>query len=358
VSPKVTYWTGNWDLRREAISKEIQILRSLGDGRATVMSVGNGQRFRVDFRNRVVQMAGAHWPLLYAVAPLVERQSEINHVFGGLDAWHLLRATRRRPTILTVALPGKPTVPAVHDHVRLFAAESEAVVDALGDAGIPDDRIRLIYPGVDLHCYRTATPPPLHPFRILFASTPADPREFEARGIPLLVELARACPDMEVVLLWRSWGDRDASRQALARLRPPANLIVEERNGREMADVYRSVHAVSCFYADGFGKSSPNSVVEAMACGVPALVSDTCGLSGLIRRGDAGMTVPRAIRDIAAAARVLRDRHQSFGRAARKLAEEHFAISSFLGAYVRLYEEARSSPPLVRIGEQAIDRVA
>jgi len=342
VPPKVTYWTGTWDPQREAISKEIELLRGLGGGRAPVVSYSSGQRFHLDARSRVVRLSAGQWPLLYGLAPFAERRSDINHVFGALDAWHLLRAVRRRPTILTVALPGQPTIPAAHAHVRLFVAESEAVADTLRDAGVPPDRVRLIYPGVDLHQYRPG-PPALQPFRILFASTPADPAEFEARGIPLLVELARACPEMEIVLLWRSWGDRDLARQALDRLRPPANLRVEQRSGREMAEVFRSAHAVASFYADGFGKSCPNSVIEALACGVPALVSNTCGIGGLIERRGAGLAVPRDVREIAVAARALRARAQTYGHAARTLAEEHFGVGPFLEGYLRLYDEAVSA---------------
>ena len=100
-----------------------------------------------------------------------------------------------------------------------------------------------------------------------------------------------------------------------------------------------SVHAIACLYADGFGKSCPNSVVEALACGVPALVSDSCGIAGLITRGGAGLSVPRTLQDVVQAARALRERQQMFGRAARALAEQHFAIVGFLNAYLRLYDE-------------------
>jgi glycosyltransferase involved in cell wall biosynthesis len=338
VPPKVTYWTGTWDPQREAISKEIEVLRGLGRARAPVVSYSSGQGFSVDIRNHVVCLGASQWPLLHPIAAMLEPRADVNHVFGALDAWHLLRAPRRRPTILTVAVPGAPTVPAAHTRVRAFVGESEAAVDALLAAGVPHERVRLIYPGVDLHSYRIG-PPPLDPFRILFASTPADPAEFSDRGIPLLVELARACPDVEVVLLWRSWGDRDAARWALEALKPTSNLKVEQRNGRSMTEVYQSVHAIACLYAEGFGKSCPNSVVEALACGVPALISESCGIARLIARGGAGLAVPRILQNVVQAVRALRDRQPQFGKAARALAEQHFAIASFLNAYLRLYDE-------------------
>jgi glycosyltransferase involved in cell wall biosynthesis len=338
VPPKVTYWTGTWDPRREAISKEIELLRELGGRRAPVISFSSGQGARLEVGNRVVCLSASQWPLLRALAPLAERTGDVNHVFGSLDAWHLLRSVRRKPTILTVVLPGQPGTSTLPAHVRCFVAESEAIADTLRKSGVAEDRLRLIYPGVDLHQYRPG-PPPAGPFRIIFASTPADPAEFDARGIGLLVELARHCPDIDVVLLWRSWGNRDLARQALERLRPPANLKVEERNGRDMPDVYRSAHAVAALYQDGFGKSCPNSVVEALACGLPALVSKGCGIARLVEQSGAGLAAPRDIRAIVLAARALQRHAQPFGRAARALAEAHFAIETFIDGYVRLYDE-------------------
>ena len=97
VPARVTYWTGTWDPQREAISKEIEVLRGLGGGQAPVVSFSTGQRLGVDMRNRVVRLNASQWPLLRAIAALIEPRAELNHVFGALDAWHLLRAIRRRP---------------------------------------------------------------------------------------------------------------------------------------------------------------------------------------------------------------------------------------------------------------------
>src|SRR2546426_11565146 len=86
VPPRVTYWTGTWDPKREAISKEIEALRSAALGRPPVVSFSTGQDSALDARARVVRLAGAHWPVLRLIAPLVERRGQVSHVFGGFDA--------------------------------------------------------------------------------------------------------------------------------------------------------------------------------------------------------------------------------------------------------------------------------
>jgi glycosyltransferase involved in cell wall biosynthesis len=104
-----------------------------------------------------------------------------------------------------------------------------------------------------------------------------------------------------------------------------------------MAEIYQGVHAVASFYADGFGKSCPNSIVEGLACGIPALVSDTCGIAGLIADHGAGIAAPREPGEIAAAVDRMRSTHRAFSRAARELAETTFAMDRFLDEYATLY---------------------
>jgi len=342
MPPRVTYWTGTWEPTREAISKEVQTLRRAVQPAAPVVSLSAGQRNGISVRERVVRLAGAHWLTFRAAAALLEPCGHVTHAFGAIDAWHFLRALGRRPIIFTVALPGKALEPSLYDKVTIFAAESECLADDLRRAGIGADRIRVVYPGVNLDEYRPARRATRERFQVLFASSPSDASEFAARGIPLLVDLARLCPEIDVTLLWRSWGDQGAAQRAFANLNPPPNVRIDTRRGREMAAVYQDADAVACLYESGFGKSCPNSIVEALACGVPALVSETCGIAGLIARDGAGIATTRNPADAAAAVRTLRSEHVRFAAAARRIAERHFDVRQFVDAYAQLYQ--RTAP--------------
>jgi glycosyltransferase involved in cell wall biosynthesis len=198
--------------------------------------------------------------------------------------------------------------------------------------------VSVVYPGVDLQEFSPALPPISRRFRILFASSPADPAEFTSRGIPFLVDLARARNDIEVVLLWRSWGNACAAQRALGALQPPANVVIEARGMRTMADVYRSVHATACCYDAGFGKSCPNSIVESAACGRPVLVTSTCGIADLIAQSGAGVTFPRTIDAAVAAVDRLRQSYERCSADARRLARNHFDVNTFVSSYLDLYE--------------------
>lgn len=343
MPPRVTYWTGTWQPAREAISKEVQTLRRAVQPAAPVVSLAAGQRSAISVRDRVVRLAGARWLTFRATAALLEPVGDVTHAFGAMNAWHMLRALGRRPIIFTVVLPGPALEQALYDKVTVFAAESECLADDLRRAGIGADRIRVVYPGVDLEEYRPVSRATRERFQVLFASAPSDVKEFEARGITLLVEVARLCPEIDVTLLWRSWGDQQTARRAFANLTPPPNIRIDMRRGRDMASVYQEADAVACLYEPGFGKSCPNSIVEALACGVPALVSATCGIAGLVARDGAGIATTRDPADVAEAVRTLRGDHARFAAAARRIAERHFDVRRFVDTYARLYQSTAAT---------------
>jgi len=337
MPPQVTYWTGVWEPGREALSNEVQVLRELHGRRAPVVSFSSGQRSTVSLRDRVIRLSSTRWAMLRAVAAAIEPRGAVTHVFGAIDEWHLLRAVGRRPVVFTVALPGGALDPALSRKVSVFAAETEPLADALVRAGVPAHQVTVVYPGVDLQRYSPTPPPSSDRFRILFASSPADPREFSRRGIPLLVDLARLRPELDVVLLWRAWGDQAAAIQTLAALAPPHNLILESRAGRSMPDVYRSAHATISCYEEGFGKSCPNSIVESAACGRPVLVSSTCGVAGLVEQAGAGVVFPRTIGAAASAVDVLRHEYARYAERARTLATRRFDVDAFRSSYSEVY---------------------
>jgi glycosyltransferase involved in cell wall biosynthesis len=302
-----------------------------------VVSFSPGQPTVLGAAGGVIQLSARRWALLRILAALLEPRGDVSHVVGSVNDWHLLRAVGRRPVLFTAALPGPGPSVSLWSRVSAFVAETSALARDLIGAGAPAERVTVIPPGVDLDAFSPAPPGARPRFRLLFASSPAFAREFASRGLTLLVEVARRRPDVDVVLLWRSWGAQDDLLRGLAGLEPPANVIVERRNGRSMGDVYRDADAVVCCYAAGFGKSAPNSIIEGLACGRPALVTTTCGLAPLIG-GEAGVVAEATSEALAMAIDELRSGYARYATGARRLAEQRFALRSFLAAYRETYE--------------------
>jgi glycosyltransferase involved in cell wall biosynthesis len=195
---------------------------------------------------------------------------------------------------------------------------------------------------------------------VLFASTPSSPSHFAARGIPLLVEAARLRPDVDFVLLWRQWGSQSAAESAFQALRPSANVVIQHGDVQDMAAAYQAAHATIWLAEDGYGKSCPNSVIEGLACGRPAVVSSSCGIADLIVGHGAGVAPLRDPAGVAAAIRQLTERHQTFCENARTLAVRHFGMESFIQGYAHAYREVldgRMAPASASSGVHAQGRV-
>jgi glycosyltransferase involved in cell wall biosynthesis len=113
-------------------------------------------------------------------------------------------------------------------------------------------------------------------------------------------------------------GDR-GSKHLLATER--AGLNVEVRPGDPVPAYHRAELFVLPSLEDGFGFVA----AEALACGLPAVVTDQCGAAEWVRPGETGWVVPAG--DVNSLARILdvalshRSRLRSMGEAARSAAE-------------------------------------
>jgi glycosyltransferase involved in cell wall biosynthesis len=334
---RVTYWTGIWEPHREAISKEVAWLRSQLAPGSFVVSF-TPQRTHLLARERVLRINYHRWLLLRSAAIGLEPTGDLTHVFGGVGAvGHFLHVLGRRPILLTAVIPGPPLPPALYSRVDHFVAESAGLADTLVRAGVARNRIDVIYPPIDVSRFAPRTAPPPHRFRLLFASSPSEAAEIDQRGIGLLIDLARLRPDVDVVVAWRLWGRLADVRRALAARRPPPNFLVEEGDRADMVPFYEAVHATTCCFEAGYGKAAPNSVVEGLACGRPALVTDTCGIADVIREWRAGVVTSRSAVDLARGIDRLRDGYSAMSAQARRLAEAEFDCRRAAQRYGALY---------------------
>ncbi len=110
----------------------------------------------------------------------------------------------------------------------------------------------------------------------------------------------------------------------------------------EREDVERITAALDIACSSSYGEGFPNVVAEAMACGVPCVVTDA-GDSALLVEG-IGRVVPREDPDAFARAcrEVLKtpaEQRQQLGSRARRRIEERYSVKGVTTRYETLYEE-------------------
>jgi glycosyltransferase involved in cell wall biosynthesis len=349
---RVTYWTGWLSPEMEGCSKEVFALKDHFQ-RSRVFGLSSYYAVKASLRERYLGMGTRFYALFRAVAPLFDATSHVNHIYGGLGEWHFLRTLRRQPIVMTVAVDDGALDAAFYRHVRRVIVHTPRMADALTALGIERERIRTIYPGADLDRYR---PQPRElalagswptedtgRFRILFATTPNTVEGITRRGVGLIMDAARALPDVEFYLPWRPWAGADALIRH-CRAGAPSNVHVSQTLIPDMRDVFQAAHAtVAPFLSSAGMKVCPTSLVESLACGRPLLVSSAVGLADVVRDERCGEVFEPTAEGLAAAITALRADYERRAHNARFAARRHFDFQICLRQHERLYEEVLRS---------------
>ena len=240
--------------------------------------------------------------------------------------------------------------------VRHYVALSRDLAGYLsGPVGIPTARIDQIYNGVD-----TAR----------FAPAPAGPAPiagcpFDAPGHWLIGTVGRMQTVKNQTLLARAFvralaiepALRDSARLVLVGdgpLRAQAHAILDEAGLASLAwlpgerdDVDDVMRGLSCFVLPSLAEGVSNTVLEAMATGLPVIATDVGGNAELVEPMRTGFLVPSA--DAEAMAQALVRMHanpqgySAMAEAARTQALRRFSLESMVAAYQALYDRQLSA---------------
>jgi len=282
------------------------------------------------------------YPVFRRLMPWLERRFDISHIYTSLGDWHFLSALGRRPIVLTATENGKPAQPELLAKIGHVAAESERLAQAVINAGVPPERVSVIYPGVDVKLFQATPPPSSPPWRGVFASSPENPSEVHTKGVDLLLDLAEAEPEFHLTLVWRPFGPE--SEKALGQVRERGLANVEIIHGRipDMERLYQQAHFTLAPFRS-VGKPCPNSVLEGLACGRPALVSDYVDIGKLLAAEGAGLSYAATLSGLREAFHTLRSNYNAVQAAARTCALKHFNLQATVAHYQRIYQQLASA---------------
>jgi glycosyltransferase involved in cell wall biosynthesis len=337
VSPRVAYWTSACEPDIEAIAQEVAQLRRRFP--ASVAWGLNRQRWAVLSWRRGFWLHPRLHLVFRAATRLLEPAFQLNHVYGSPGDWFYLHSVKRRPTLLTVAALSEPVQTTHLQRVDRFVVEYPRGVEYLRRFGVPESRIRLILPPVDLARFAQSDRPD-DPFTVLFASSPSRADSLDARGVPAILDAAAMRPALRFRLLWRPWGDSLIRVRGWIAQRGLDNVEVLVGRFADMPRQYRAAHVtVAPFRGMTHYKPAPNSLVESLACGRPVLTTPEVGLAELIDEAGAGILCDAGGVALAEGLDRLRADWRPFSARARDLAERCFGLERFLDGYDRVYRE-------------------
>lgn len=330
------------------------LVDALPEANALVLGPATGAPERV----RVVSHGRRFLPLRllavhHALAGAVREATVVDFHFA-LTAWPALPVRRRRPLVLhfhgpwaeeaqveraprLVAWTKRRLEGHVYARARVAVTLSRAFAEVLTESyGVPSERIRVVPPGVDLDRF-----------------SPGDGGSARERlGLPaqafVVVAARRLVPRMGLDVLLDAWPEVCAAvpgaqlliagdgteRERLEENAPAGVRFLGTVADDVLPDLYRAadVAVVPSLALEGFGLT----VVESLACGTPAVVSDSGGLPEAVAGLDPSLVVPAG--DAPALARRLLDPLPD-GAACRRHAES-FSWERAAEEHRRIYAEA------------------
>lgn len=241
--------------------------------------------------------------------------------------------------------------PLIHRYVPL-SRDLETYLR--GPVGVPESRIRLICNGVDTQRFRPGAiragvlPSGFAGEDSLVIGTVGrlETVKDQLTLVKAFVELVRSLPEGErlrLVLVGEG-----SLRAAIEALLAESGLARQVWLAGARDDVPALMAALDLFVLPSLAEGISNTVLEAMACGLPVVATRVGGNAELVEEGKTGFLVERddPTAMAAALAGYVHDSalRQDHGAAARQRIEEQFSLDGMVARYTDLYDELCRHP--------------
>ena len=239
-----------------------------------------------------------------------------------------------------------------------FVAMSRAIREEMLAAGIPGERVFVLPHGVDTARFRPAEPAARSALRaglglpdgVLAAWTG---RLLRGKGLETLLEafarLAGDVPDLRLLLVGSGEGQALSNEEELRRRAGESGLAGRVLFAGRVERVEDALRAADFFVFPSLFEGLGISLVEAAACGLPAVASRTGGIVDVVEDGRSGLLVapgdPAALADGMRALGTDADRRATMGREARRVALARFDERDGLDRYRAVFREVTLRRP-------------
>jgi len=226
---------------------------------------------------------------------------------------------------------------------RAFGASDAIIVNSAEvqqyiqrEYAAPSDRITVIHNAIDLHRFAPPSQPPRTPHIVGVG-------RLVTQKNPLLFVAAAAALRAQVPTARFTWVGDGPLRGAVEAAVRAAGLTDACVVAGEYAAVEERLRAADLFWLTSDWEGLPNALIEAMACGLPAVVTAVGGSGELVQDGREGFLVAPGDRDALvnrSMAILSDDALRTRMRAAARTRAESFAVARMVQATQAVYEHA------------------
>jgi glycosyltransferase involved in cell wall biosynthesis len=239
-----------------------------------------------------------------------------------------------------------------------FVAMSRAIREEMLAAGVPGERIALLPHGVDTERFRPADPGERAALRARLGLPDGvlaawSGRLLRGKGLETLLDAfgqaAADVKDLRLLLVGSGDGQALSIEDELRRRAGEAGLAERVAFTGRVERVEEALRAADLFVFPSVFEALGISLVEAAACGLPAVASRTGGIVDVVEEGRSGILVaPGDATELAGGLRALgadAGRRTAMGRAAREVAAARFDERDSLDRYRGVFREVTPRRP-------------
>lgn len=270
---------------------------------------------------------------------VIARMASVRHTVHGEHGWDVidLYGNSRKYKLMRRACR-----PFVQRYITLSQDLSTFLRDRIG---VPEGRIRQIYNGVDTDLFRPRVGPRPSGQFVIGTVGRMQTVKNQLDLVRAFVEVAQRSQMVPLNLKLVMIGDGPLREAAQGMLADAGMADLAWLPGTRN-DVAEQIAQMDLFVLPSLNEGISNTILEAMACGVPVIATRVGGNPELVVDGETGTLVPVSSPSILADA--IRNYVESpelaqmHGEAGRRRVENHFSMHAMLDGYRQVYHELLS----------------
>ena len=154
MSKEIIYFVQGYNPKIEAISKEVDILSGHFNSRIFDLAT----KLKISFNKKLCSVYYKIYPLAFFLIKMRDKKNKISHIYASLGDFPYLVSLKKKPILITgISLPPKERVKKSVERLKRLdkiIVECNRDKTRLIKEGISEDKIKVIYPGVELSEFR------------------------------------------------------------------------------------------------------------------------------------------------------------------------------------------------------------
>lgn len=269
----------------------------------------------------------------------LEKKNKLNHIFGS-GLFHLpFVYFLKKPCIYSViaSVHHQQIFPPL-SYLKKFAAivvSNSRDYQKLQDLGL--DNIKLVQTGIDISKIEQHTTPLNSSLHLLLASAPWEKRQFETKGIHLLLKMLQDSQDVFITFLWR--GILSEEMKVLIEQYDVSQKCTLIDEVVDINNYMKKIHGTILLTSDASNvKALPHSLIESLVSQKPVILSQKIPMADFVQKTKVGIVINRLEKkELMDGLKALKQDYKTLVSNVKNIAPSFFSIKRVYQDYQKIY---------------------